>query len=172
MARSDVDELRKFFSSLGLTYRGERLKIVTKEILEKHGGNVPCDMDSLLRLKGVGIYIASAVLNFGCDVLTPVVDKNVLRVLNRLQGIVREIDARHFIFNLYKYGDNRKIAYALIDLGALVCLYDPRCAVCPFNDLCPKFPLQKDRWRMLRKVIKKDGSIKLQEQPVVSKRKL
>jgi A/G-specific adenine glycosylase len=167
LAEASEEELNRVFSHLGLTYRAKRLKEVVTEIIEKYGGRVPCDMDSLLRLKGVGVYIASAVLNFGCDVPTAVVDKNVLRVLNSLVGITAESAARRFIAQLYKYGSHRKIAYALIDLGALVCKENARkCDVCPLIGLCGKHELRESSWRFLRKAVTRDGRIILREQPV------
>jgi len=169
LASTSPHELQKFFFKLGLFYRGERLISIAKEIKEKYDGKVPCDFEKLLRLRGVGVYIASAVLNFGCEKPTAVVDKNVLRVLNRLAGITRETEARHFIESLYQFGDHKVIAYALIDLGATICKENPNCSKCPLNDICPKHPLKKDKWRMLRKVIGKRGKIRLQEQPVTSK---
>jgi len=169
LASTPPDELQKFFSKLGLLYRSERLVSVAREIKEKYGGKVPCDFEKLLRLKGVGVYIASAVLNFGCGKPAPVVDKNVMRVINRLTGITRETEARRFIESLYRFGDHRVIAYALIDLGATLCKEIPSCNKCPLNDICPKHPLKKNEWRMLRKVVGKDGRIRLQEQPVTSK---
>ena len=170
LASASPDELQKFFSKLGLFYRGERLVSIAREIKEKYGGNVPCDFEKLLQLRGVGVYIASAVLNFGCGKPTPVVDKNVMRVLNRLAGITRETRARRFIESLYKFSDHRIIAYALIDLGATICKEIPNCNKCPLNDICPKYPLKKNEWRMLRKVIGKNGRIRLQEQTVTSRR--
>ena len=166
LASTSPEELQRFFRKLGLFYRGERLVQVSKEIVEKYGGKVPCDMEELLKLHGVGVYIASAVLNFGCGIPMPVVDKNVLRVLNRLEKITRESQARRFIEKLYRYGDHVEIAYALIDLGALVCKEQPKCSICPLRELCPKYPLKKREWKMLRKVITKNGRVKLQEQPV------
>lgn len=171
LASATSEELRLFFGRLGLFYRGERLVQVAKIIVNEYGDEVPCDMESLLRLPGVGVYIASAVLNFGCGIPTPVVDKNVLRVLNRLKGITSETEARKFIENLYRYGNYKIIAYALIDLGALICRDNPRCVDCPLNDLCLKYPLKKTKWKMLRKIIGKRGRVKLQEQPVYSGRK-
>jgi A/G-specific adenine glycosylase len=126
-------------------------------------------MEKLLRMKGIGIYIASAVLNFGCYKPTPVVDVNVLRVFNRLIGITREKEAREVITKICRYGDHRIIAFALIDLGALVCRDDPKCNVCPLAHLCRRYPLRKERCRMLGKVMTKDGKIKLQEQPISRK---
>lgn len=163
-------ELREFFSKLGLFYRGERLINVAKEIKEKHGGRVPCDFEELLRLRGVGVYIASAVLNFGCGKPTPVIDKNVMRVMNRLAGITRETEARHFVRSLYEFGDHKVIAYALIDIGTTLCKEIPACDGCPLNTICPKYPMKKNEWKMLRKVIGKNGRIRLLEQPIISKR--
>lgn len=168
LASASSVELQGFFARLGLLYRGERLREVAKQVVKQYGGKVPCDLDKLLRLSGVGVYIASAVLNFGCNVTTPVVDKNVLRVLNRVANIVTESDARVFISGLYTHGDHRVLAYALIDLGATVCIEPPRCRSCPVDDLCKKYPLKKNAWRMLRKIVTRDGRVKLHEQPVSS----
>jgi len=165
LASASSEELRGFFSKLGLLYRGERLREMAKVIVEKHGGRVPCDMRELLKIKGVGVYIASAVLNFGCGIPTPVVDKNVLRVLNRVFGVTRESKCREIISKLYRTGDSALIAFALIDLGAMVCVEPPRCKECPLSDICAKHPLRKEEWRMYRKVLR-DERVLLEEQPV------
>ena len=172
LASASPDELQRFFSKLGLLYRSERLVDVAREIKEKYGGNVPCDFEKLLQLRGIGVYVASAVLNFGCGKPTPVIDKNVMRVINRLAGITRETEARRFIESLYKFGDHRVISYALIDLGATVCKKTPSCNKCPLNGVCPKHLLKENEWRMLRKVVGKNGEIRLQEQPITSKRSI
>jgi len=165
LASARKEDLYVFFSKLGLLYRAQRILEIAKEVVKESGGAVPCDMERLLLLRGVGVYIASAVLNFGCNQPTPVVDKNVMRVLNRLFNITSEWEGRRVISGLYRYGDNRLIAYALIDIGALICIETPRCAACPLNNVCPKYPLRKREWRMLRKVLRR-GRIILQEQPV------
>jgi len=164
LASARREDLYGFFSKLGLLYRAQRILEVAKEIVKEYGGVVPCNMERLLLLRGVGVYIASAVLNFGCDQPTPVVDKNVMRVLNRLFNITSEWEGRRVISELYRYGDHKLIAYALIDIGALICKEIPRCAVCPLNNVCPKYPLRKHEWRMLRKVLRR-GRVILQEQP-------
>jgi A/G-specific adenine glycosylase len=165
LASASPEELRGFFSELGLLYRGERLLEVAKVIVERYGGKVPCSMESLLKMKGVGVYIASAVMNFACNIPTPVVDKNVLRVLNRVFDASRESECREIISRLYKYGDNVLIAFALIDLGAMVCVVPPRCGECPLNEICAKHPLRKEEWRMYRKVLRGE-KVFLEEQPV------
>jgi len=165
LALAKEEDLRSFFDRLGLVYRSERVLETAKEIIEKYGGKIPCDMEKLLSLKGVGVYMASAVLNFGCNQPTPVVDKNVMRVMNRVFNVISEREARRVISILYRYGDHRLIAYALIDLGALLCKETPQCNICPLKDICPKHPLRKNMWRMLRKVSRR-GKVNLEEQPV------
>ncbi|MEM1829529.1 MAG: hypothetical protein QXV79_02700 [Thermofilaceae archaeon] len=166
LASAEVASLKDIFSNLGLLYRAMRLVKIARHVLENYGGRVPSRIEDLLRLEGIGVYIASAVLNFGHDIPTPVVDKNVMRVANRLWGKTSESDVRKLIEELYRHGDHRAIAYALIDLGALICTEKPRCKACPLNDVCPKLPLSKERWRMLRKVITAEGKVVLREQPV------
>jgi A/G-specific adenine glycosylase len=165
LAAAENKEIEDIFSRLGLLYRAAKLVNAAKAILENHQGRVPCNAKMLLELDGVGAYIMSAVLNFGCAVPTPVVDKNVMRVANRLWGVERESEARKLIEKLYNYGDHDTIAYALIDLGALICMDKPHCGICPLNDVCPKLPIQKEKWRMLRKVKTATGKA-LKEQPI------
>jgi A/G-specific adenine glycosylase len=165
LASASPEELRGFFSELGLLYRGERLLEIAKTVVKRHGGKVPCNMELLLKMKGVGVYIASAVMNFACGIPTPVVDKNVLRVLNRVFDVSRESECREIISRLYRYGDNVLIASALIDLGATVCVEPPRCGECPLNEICAKHPLRKGEWRMYRKVLRGER-VFLEEQPV------
>lgn len=170
LALATPQELRLYFKGLGLFYRGNRLIQVARIIINEYGGETPCKMEELLKLPGVGVYIASAVLNFGCNVPTPVVDKNVIRVLNRLVGITKEVDAREFIGKLYEHGDHKTIAYSLIDLGALICKVRPACNRCPLREICLRYPLDKENWKMLRKVIDRNGEIRLQEQPSYPRR--
>jgi len=165
LASAKKEELYSFFNKVGLLYRAERLLETAKNVVEKYGGKIPCDFDELLSLNGVGVYMASAVLNFGCNKPTPVVDKNVMRVMNRVFNVTSEREAREIIVGLYRYGDHKLVAYALIDVGALICLEPPRCVVCPLNGVCAKYPLRKNEWRMLRKAIR-GGRIGIGEQPV------
>jgi A/G-specific adenine glycosylase len=165
LASAKPEELSSFFSKLGLLYRGERILRMAQEIVEKYKGMIPCNAEKLLKIKGVGVYIASAVLNFGYNVPTPVVDKNVMRVMNRLFNTTREKECWEIISRLYKFGDNRLIAYALIDLGSMICKKRPLCEECPLNDVCTKYPLRQKEWRLYRKVLR-GGRITLQEQPI------
>jgi A/G-specific DNA glycosylase len=64
LASASSEELRGFFSKLGLLYRGERLREMAKVIVEKHGGRVPCDMRELLKNKGCGSVYSLSCAEF------------------------------------------------------------------------------------------------------------
>lgn len=136
LANADPEELRKFFSRLGLVRRADALREAAREIVERHGGSVPRSKEELLKLKGVGPYIASAVLCFAYSAPVPVVDTNVARVLGRAAGASSRGEAEAFLERLLRHGNPREISLALIDLGALVCTRKPRCPECPLSDLC------------------------------------
>lgn len=163
----DVHIIKETFLHLGLSYRGQRL-IDALRVIRRNGTQILCDFEQLLNIKGVGVYIASAVLNFGCGKPVPVVDVNVMRVINSLTNIVKESESRNFIKMMFEYGDHRIVSYALIDLGAMICtLRNRKCEKCPLRNICPRYPLRPSEWKMLRKV-RKNGKIILREQPVKS----
>lgn len=68
---------------LGYPRRAVWLHAAALQIVERHGGRVPDDLDALLALRGVGNYTARAVLVFAFGQRHPVVDTNIRRVLAR-----------------------------------------------------------------------------------------
>jgi len=57
---------------------------MAEALLEKHGGQVPADMDALTALPGVGRKTANVVLGHALGVPGLPVDRHVLRVANRI----------------------------------------------------------------------------------------
>ncbi|MEJ2717734.1 MAG: endonuclease III [Deltaproteobacteria bacterium] len=68
-----------FYKTKARTLRG-----ICRDLLEKHGGNVPDDLDELLQLKGVGRKTANLVITLGFGKYGVCVDTHVHRVCNRL----------------------------------------------------------------------------------------
>jgi len=169
IVESGIAKLREYFEKIGLGYRATRLYQISEILVNRYGGQVPCSFRELLTLPGIGVYIASAVMNFGCGKPTPVVDVNVMRVLNRIYGIYRETYARAKIWQFYMNADHKIIGYSLIDLGREVCIPVPNCKVCPLNDICPRKYISP-QWWMLRKVIR-GKKVFLREQPVKTLKK-
>jgi len=84
-AAAPLDELEQMIRSCG-TFRNKARAIVAccKELAEKHGGQVPAQMNVLSRLPGVGRKTANVVLANCFDVPGIIVDTHMIRVAGRL----------------------------------------------------------------------------------------
>lgn len=84
-ASVDAETLERLIFSCGF-YRNKARNIIlaSRAIVEKHGGSVPTDFDTLLTLPGVGRKTANVVTSvaFGGEGIA--VDTHVFRVSNRL----------------------------------------------------------------------------------------
>lgn len=138
-----ADVVRQW-ANLGYPRRALWLHRAAIEITERHGGEVPRDVDALLALSGVGDYTARAVAAFAFGDRHPVVDTNTRRVMARalearsqpgpaarrdlemMSALLPEGDAESALFNA-----------AIMELGATVCTSRaPRCDRCPIIDAC------------------------------------
>jgi A/G-specific adenine glycosylase len=130
---------------LGYPRRAMRLHACAVAIVERHGGQVPDDLDQLLALPGVGMYTARAVATFAYGQRHPVVDTNVRRVVSR--AVAGDPDAGPTtttadlaaMAELLPEEASRaaKASIAFMELGALVCTArSPRCPECPFEAVC------------------------------------
>ncbi|MYM83120.1 endonuclease III [Duganella sp. FT50W] len=78
------EELTTYIQTIGLYKTKARNVIATcKILLEKHGGIVPADRESLEELPGVGRKTANVVLNTAFGQPTMAVDTHIFRVANR-----------------------------------------------------------------------------------------
>jgi A/G-specific adenine glycosylase len=133
-----TSELERRLQPLGLSKRrANHLKEISKTIIDEHEGTVPMDYKTLTSMKGVGPYIANAVLCFNGGIRKAVIDSNVIRILTRYFDLPKPIDVRRpgeiatVLEKLLPRKEFQEFNYALLDLGALVCLpRKPRCHQC------------------------------------------
>ena len=110
-------------------------------LVNHHGGNVPADMQALVRLPGVGRKTANVILGnaFGRNDGI-VVDTHVTRVSNRL-GLVTGTDAvkiEQALIPLFPQERWTIISHLFIEHGRQVChARTPRCGECVLADICP-----------------------------------
>ncbi|WXZ50477.1 A/G-specific adenine glycosylase [Clavibacter tessellarius] len=83
LGSTPASEAVRAWGRLGYPRRALNLHACAVAITERHGGEVPEDVDALLDLPGVGPYTARAVAAFAFGHRHPVVDVNVRRVLAR-----------------------------------------------------------------------------------------
>jgi len=130
---------------LGYPRRALRLHEAARAMTDRHGGQVPANVEQLLALPGVGDYTAAAVACFAFGVPTTVVDTNVRRVLARLlegkEYAAPSLTAAERALAVAALPSDADDAVrwnvAVMELGALICTArSPRCADCPVRDAC------------------------------------
>lgn len=87
LARASPGKIGEITDVLGLSYRKKHLHKMAKSLVNDFNSEVPCDLDKLLELYGVGRYVANAVLCFAFGRPRPIVDVNTSRILSEAFGI-------------------------------------------------------------------------------------
>lgn len=135
-----VAGLERFIKRIGLFRTKARNIIATCGILlEKHGGEVPHDRESLEALPGVGRKTANVILNIAFGEPTIAVDTHIFRIANRT-GLAPGKDPLAVEQKLLKVTPEEFRLHAhhwLILHGRYVCTArSPRCGDCLIRDLC------------------------------------
>ncbi|MDF3819422.1 A/G-specific adenine glycosylase [Leptospira sp. 96542] len=168
LANSDETAVLTAWKGLGYYQRARNLRKGAIYLVQNYNGQFPKDLESVLKIPGIGSYTARAILSITYDLPFAVLDGNVKRVLARLFGYQNNIlgsvadkelqrIADGFL-NLSSPGDHNQ---AMMELGATLCLPEsPKCLVCPIQEYC-KSNLEKTTDRIpLRK--KNETKISLQ----------
>ncbi len=142
LASARETDVSGFLRSLGLqTVRAQQILATGRTLVEEFRGTVPEEMDALLSLPGLGRYGASAVMNFAFGVPSPLVDGNVVHLVNRVFGLSfrgpHDANAWRFMADLGGKKQDKRLYWGIIDLVAGVCLrQNPRCVSCPLLKYC------------------------------------
>jgi endonuclease III len=135
-----VDRVSDYIKSIGL-YRGKARNVVSlsRQLIEKHGSQVPHDRVALEALPGVGRKTANVVLNHVFGEPTVAVDTHLFRLGNRL-GLApgKTVDAvERRLMKIIPEGYLRHAHHWLILHGRYICkARKPECWRCPISDLC------------------------------------
>ncbi len=134
------DKVREYVKTIGL-FRTKAKNVVelSRQLIERFGGEVPADRDALVTLPGVGRKTANVVLNMAFGHETMAVDTHIFRVSNRLKlapgktpdqveaGLEKRVP-KHFRLHAHHW---------LILHGRYTCkALRPECERCVVSDLC------------------------------------
>ena len=146
LAESSVADAVRHWGTLGYPRRARNLHRQAVIITDEYGGEVPRDVDSLLKLPGIGHYTARAVAAFAFGDRHPVADTNVTRVIARvMEGVafaghwstkdgLTKVDS---VLEAQTDADYPVTNLAIMELGALVCrARGPLCSECPLAKQC------------------------------------
>jgi endonuclease-3 len=133
-----VEELIKPTGFFRLKTR--RIIDASRKIVELFGGEVPGNIEDLVKLPGIGRKTANVILGVGFGVPGFAVDTHVTRLTNRL-GLVRTRDPVKIEYQVCRMVPKEEwtgLSLRLILHGRRVCdARRPRCEECVLNDFCP-----------------------------------
>ena len=138
-AAAPVGDVVDEWAGLGYNRRAVFLHRAAAACVERHGGELPDDLEGLLALPGVGPYTARAVLVFAHEHDIGLVDTNAGRFVARaLAGRpLGRAEAQAAADAAVPDGRGWTWGQAVFDLGAAVCRKrSPRCAECPIEHSC------------------------------------
>jgi endonuclease-3 len=134
------ERLRGYIKTIGLfNSKAKNVILLSQQLIERHGGEVPQDREALEALPGVGRKTASVVLNIAFGAPTIAVDTHVFRVGNRtgLAPGKTPLAVEKKLEKVVPPAFRQHAHHWLILHGRYVCkARKPDCPACPVNDLC------------------------------------
>jgi endonuclease-3 len=148
LAGADLKAIKQIIYSTGFyNNKAKNIKACARALLERHAGQVPDDLDLLVKLPGVGRKTANVVRSAAFGHPAIVVDTHVLRISNRL-GLTKSSDPVKVEFDLMKIVPEpvwSDLSLQFIYFGREICdARTPKCGICPLFDICV-FPGKKPK---------------------------
>ena len=142
MAEADIDELSELVKPCGLyRVKAQNIKDSSRMLVDEFGGNLPSDMESLLRFPGVGRKIANLLIGdvFGGPAI--VCDTHCIRICARL-GMYPESEKNpekieRILASLMDISEGSDFCHRIVIFGREICsARNPDCKNCPLSELC------------------------------------
>lgn len=146
MAMAVADEMEVFEYVKSVSYPNAKAKHIvalSRMIMEDYGGEVPSDMDLLLKLPGVGRKTANVIQAVAFSMNAMPVDTHVYRVSHRM-GLVPQtcntpLKVEQYLVKHIPSDELGRAHHWLLLHGRYVCKsLKPLCSKCPFDSFCPK----------------------------------
>ncbi len=149
MARLDPAEIDRLIgASTFHEPKAHQIHAIAHEVVERYGGELPCEHDVLVGFRGVGPKCASLALGIACGQERIGVDIHVHRVTNRW-GFVRARTPEATMAALEQVLPRAywvEINRLLVPFGKYICTGTaPHCSTCPLRDMCPRIGVTQHR---------------------------
>jgi A/G-specific adenine glycosylase len=147
LAKADQAEVLQLWEGLGYYSRARNLHKAAQLVWQKHQGQLPPTYTELLRLPGVGSYIASAIASIAFQQPVPALDANCRRVYIRLLNLQTPLGTPALDHTLWDYAEQLlpqerpgDFNQAVMELGERICKPKaPLCKQCPLQNYCQAF---------------------------------
>lgn len=142
LSQADQENVENLLNRIGMfRQKAKNIVLLSKMLVETHGGEVPRSLDELVVLPGVGRKTANVVLGvaFGAPEGV-VVDTHVARISTRLGFTQNDKppEIERDLMALFPSSEWDMLSHTLIFHGRRICrAIRPACSTCPVSDLCP-----------------------------------
>lgn len=145
MANAPLAEIEEIIKPCGLyRMKADNIREASRMLITDFGGELPDNMDDLLRLPGVGRKIANLLLGdiFGKEAI--VCDTHCIRICGRL-GMYPESEKdptkiEGILRGLIDMKEGSDFCHRIVLFGREICTArSPACHSCPMKDLCHKY---------------------------------
>jgi endonuclease-3 len=143
MADAERPEIEEVIRSTGFfRAKARALSDMSRDLVEKFGGEPPPRLEDLVTLRGVGRKTANVVLGNAFEIQSGVVvDTHVGRLSKRL-GLTRQTDPAKIERDLMESVPKKEwtlFSHLLIHHGRAICqARKPHCSICPLLEHCPR----------------------------------
>ena len=149
LAAADPAEVEEIIKPTGFYHlKARRIIAASRKMVELFGGQVPSDMDDLLKIPGIGRKTANVILGVGFNEPGFAVDTHVIRLANRLKLVSTRdpVKIERQVTSIVPKEEWTGLSLQLILHGRRVCIARrPRCEECVLNDFCPSSTTRPNR---------------------------
>lgn len=143
LSDADIEDIENIIHPCGFyKNKAKSIKLCSKKIINEFGGQVPCTIEKLTSLAGIGRKSANIILQECFDTTVGIaVDTHVTRISRKI-GITnsktQELIEKDLMKKIPKIYWN-KINHILVNHGRKYCIANrPNCTSCPISNLCKK----------------------------------
>ena len=142
MMNVKVEDLERAIYPVGF-YKNKAKQIIelSKELVEKYNGKVPCDIDELCKFKGVGRKTANLICGDIYGKPAVVTDTHFIRISNRLGFVNSEnpLIVEREMRKILPPDESNDFCHRIVLFGRDTCkAINPKCNDCILNPICKK----------------------------------
>ena len=135
-----LDSLKSYIKTIGLyNNKAQNIMSLSRDLVEKFGGEVPDNRESLESLAGVGRKTANVVLNVWFGKVTLAVDTHVFRVAHRLDFSDGKtpLEVENDLLKVLPDNYIKNANHWMVLFGRYICkAKNPDCRNCPISRFC------------------------------------
>ena len=142
MASAPIEEIEEIIKPCGLfRMKAKNIKDASIRLVNDYGGQVPCNMEELLKFEGVGRKIANLLLGDLYGMPAIVADTHCMRICGRLgmykEGMKDPLKTEKILSEIVEPKEQSDLCHRLVLFGREYCkAQHPKCEECPLRDIC------------------------------------